>query len=229
MTQRLKFAFMALLAAGAALFAPTARADEWNKMTVMTFNDPVEIPGKVLPAGTYVFKLLDSQSERNIVQIFTEDQKQLVATIMAIPDYRDEPAGKTIVTFDERPSGVPEALHSWFYPGDNYGFEFVYKKSEQQYFAQSEEPAMMPPAPAPQVQMVMAKPADAEPPVPVVVSEEDVLVMAEAAPVPTDETDTDITPAALPRTAGNFAILPILGVVFLSGGFAAIRFATKQA
>lgn len=226
MTQRLKFAFLALLATGGALFAPAARADDWDKLTVMTFNEPVEIPGKVLQAGTYVFKLLDSPSDRNVVQIFTEDQKQLVATIMAIPDYRDEPAGKTIMTFDERPSGSPEALHSWFYPGDNYGFEFVYKKSEQQYDARSAEPEMTPAVPAPPVQMVAAKPANVEPPVPVVVDEdEEVVVMAQATPVPIEDTNT----ATLPQTAGNFAMIPLLGIVLLSGGFTAIRFASRQA
>jgi len=228
MTQRWKFAFLALLAAGAAWFAPAARADEWDKLTVVTFNEPVEIPGKVLPAGTYVFKLLDSQSDRNIVQIFTQDQKQLVATILAIPDYRLKPAGKTVVTFEERPSGSPEALHSWFYPGDNYGFEFVYKKSEQQYAARSEEPELMPVTPAPPVQMVVAKPADVEPPVPVVVAEEEEVVVAQETPVLTDDANTDTMPAMLPQTAANFAMIPLLGIMLLSGGFAAIRFGTRQ-
>jgi len=118
MIQRLKFAFFILLAGGAAWFAPAAKADVWNKETVLTFSGPVEIPGQVLPAGTYVFKLADSQSNRDIVQVFSEDQKHLLATIMAIPDYRNEPADKTIVTFKERQSGSPEALRSWFYPGD---------------------------------------------------------------------------------------------------------------
>ena len=228
MTKRLKFAFLALLAAGAALFAPAARADEWDKLTVLTFNEPVEIPGKVLPAGTYVFKLFDSQSDRSIVQIFTEDQKHLVATIMAIPDYREEPASKTVVTFDERPSGSPEALHSWFYPGDNYGVEFVYKKSERQYVARSEEPAMMPvPLPAAPV----LQEADAVPTVPVVMREEEVVTIAEPAPATaaSAETAPASLPETLPQTAGNFAILPLLGVVLLSSGFAAIRFGTRQA
>ena len=36
------------------LFAfSSAKADEWNKRTVMTFSQPVELPGIVLPAGTY--------------------------------------------------------------------------------------------------------------------------------------------------------------------------------
>jgi len=100
MIRRLHFALMALAGFGVTWLAPTARADEWDKRTVMTFNEPFEIPGKVLPAGTYVFKLADDQSDRNIVQIFTEDQKQLVATILAVSDYREEPADKTIVTFE---------------------------------------------------------------------------------------------------------------------------------
>jgi len=235
MTQRMKFAFLALLAVGAALFAPAARADDWDKLTVMTFNDPVEIPGKVLPAGTYVFKLLDSQTDRIIVQIFTEDQKQLVATILAKPDYRDEPTSETMVTFDERPSGSPEALHSWFYPGDNYGFEFVYKRSEQQEVAQSEQPAMKPVAlPAAPV----LQEADAVSTVPAVMGEEEEeeeeqeeVTIAETAPAPAASAENVSAglPETLPQTAGNFAILPLLGVVLLSGGFAAIRFAARQA
>lgn len=84
MTQRLKFASLILLAGAAGLLAPAARADEWDKLTVLTFNEPVEVPGKILPAGTYVFKLADSESDRNIVQVFTGDQKHLLATVMEI-------------------------------------------------------------------------------------------------------------------------------------------------
>ncbi len=147
MTQLWKSAIVTLLVGGATWFAPVAKADEWDKQTVLTFNEPVEVPGKILPAGTYVFRLADSQSDRNVVQVFTVDQKQLLATIMAIPAYRIEPTDKTVVTFEERPSGSSEALHKWFYPGDTYGFEFVYPKSETQLAAKSEQPA--PPAQAP--------------------------------------------------------------------------------
>ena len=75
MTHRF-IALAIVLAGSAAWFAPTARADEWDKRTVMTFNEPVEMPGQVLPAGTYVFKLADLQADRTVVQTFTEDQSQ---------------------------------------------------------------------------------------------------------------------------------------------------------
>ena len=105
---------------------PRAAADEFDKKTIVTFNAPVEIPGKALPAGTYVFKLLDSTANRNIVQIFDKDEKQLYATILAVPDYRMQPSDKPVIQFEERSSGAPEAIKAWFYPGDQYGQQFVY-------------------------------------------------------------------------------------------------------
>jgi hypothetical protein len=101
----------------------------------VTFSAPVEIPGQVLMAGTYVFKLLDSPSNRTIVQIFNKDQTKLFATVLAIPDYRLKPTGKTVITFDERPAGSPEAIKAWFYPGDEYGQEFVYPKTRAMQLA----------------------------------------------------------------------------------------------
>jgi hypothetical protein len=123
--------YMAMMA-----FAPAAIADDWNRKTVVTFSGPVEIPGvhltgwSVLPAGTYVFKILDSQSDRHIVQIFSKDETKVLATILAIPNYRLQATDKTVITFRERPSGEPEALRAWFYPGRNWGEEFVYPKAK---------------------------------------------------------------------------------------------------
>ena len=84
----------------------------------------------MLPAGTYVFKILDSQSDRHIVQIFSKDEKTIYATILAIPNYRLKATDKTVITFSERPAGQPEALRAWFYPGRNWGEEFVYPKAK---------------------------------------------------------------------------------------------------
>src|SRR5206468_3937023 len=89
-----------------------AKADEWNKIIEFEFSAAVQIPGKVLPAGKYVFQLLDSQSDRNIVQVFSEDSNgkdSLVATLMAIPGFMADTPEKPIVHFDERPAGTPEA------------------------------------------------------------------------------------------------------------------------
>jgi hypothetical protein len=114
-----------------------ARADQWNKKTILTFSQAIEVPGKVLPAGTYTFKLLDSMSYRHIVQIWNEDGTQLITTILAIPNYRLEPTEETVIKFHERPSESPEALRAWFYPGDNFGQEFVYPKTRAAQLAKA--------------------------------------------------------------------------------------------
>jgi hypothetical protein len=111
---------------GFGLMAVRATADEYDKKTIVTFSAPVEVPGRVLPAGTYVFKLLDSPSDRHIVQIYDADEKKLYANILAVPDYRLKPSDKPVLRFEERPSGQPEALEAFFYPGDDYGQQFVY-------------------------------------------------------------------------------------------------------
>jgi hypothetical protein len=95
----------------------------------------VEAPGRVLPAGTYVFKLLDSPADRHVVQIFNKDETKPIAEVLAIPDERLQPKGKTVITFDERPGNSPEALRAWFYPGNTVGQEFVYPRSRAKEIA----------------------------------------------------------------------------------------------
>jgi hypothetical protein len=123
--------------------AASAQADAWNKKTILKFNQPVQVPGHVLTPGTYVFQLADMSADRNVVQIFSEDKKgmeHLVTTTMAIPDYRVATPVKTEVTFEERHSNTPEAVHSWFYPGDNYGWQFLYAKGQTLRVAKNTPP-----------------------------------------------------------------------------------------
>src|ERR1700676_1217024 len=120
-------AILILLAGLGALggMVPRASADEWDQKTIFTFSGPVEIPRQVLSAGTYVFKLADSSSGRNTVQVYSEDEKHLHGSFLASPAQRLHSAGKPIITFDERATGSPEAVRAWFYPGDDFGHQFV--------------------------------------------------------------------------------------------------------
>lgn len=114
-----------LMLLGGSFFVPKGRADESDKKTIVTVNQPVQVPGKVLPVGTYVFKLLDS-NDPTLVGIFNEDGSHLITRVQGIPNVRTETPDKAILQLEERPSGQPEALKAWFYPGDNFGVEFVY-------------------------------------------------------------------------------------------------------
>jgi hypothetical protein len=119
-----------------AMISPSLKADDYDKKTTITFSGPVEIPPvyitgmRVLPAGTYVFKLVNSSSNRHIVQIFNKDQTKIYATILAIANYRLVPKDKTVITFNEGVKDRPEAIRAWFYPGANWGEEFVYPKTK---------------------------------------------------------------------------------------------------
>lgn len=131
------FAFASCLGIVSLATAPTALADEWNKRTILTVNEPLQVPGQTLQPGKYVMKLMDSPSNRHIVQIFNGDETHLVTTILAIPNYRLRPTGKTQFTFWETPAGQPPALRAWFYPGDLFGQEFAYKPAEATQIAQN--------------------------------------------------------------------------------------------
>lgn len=107
-------------------FAPKAHASVWNERTVVHFTAPVEIPGRVLLPGTYTFQLMNSNANRNIVEIFNKNRTKLYAVVETASAYRLTPTGKSVFTLEERPADAPMALHKWFYPGMYYGQDFIY-------------------------------------------------------------------------------------------------------
>jgi hypothetical protein len=197
---------------------PSSRADAHDKLTKLTFSGPVEIPGfprtMVLPAGTYVFKLASSTSNRNIVQVFNEDQTHIFATVLAISDYRTTPSDKTIITFGERPAGTPETIKEWFYPGDTFGEEFVYPRYRAVELAQQTG------QPVPSTSEGTAQNTEA----------------LEQAPVNNSEGQTEVaenTPASaapastLPKTASDMP-LAALGGMFLLGLGICLRLLSRK-
>jgi hypothetical protein len=122
--------------------APIAKADEWNKKTILTVSEAIQLPNVVLQPGTYTFQLLNSQSDRHIVQVFDKDGIHLITTILAIPNYRLQPTGKSTFSFWEVPAGQPPAMRAWFYPGDNFGQEFAYPKNMSTQIAASAKMAV---------------------------------------------------------------------------------------
>jgi len=107
-----------------------AQAPDTNRTTIVTFSAPVSLPGVTLPAGSYLFKLADSQVNRNIVQVFDKDRSKIYATILAIPAQRNEPADETVITFRESPANAAPAIQYWYYPGETMGQEFAYPKKQ---------------------------------------------------------------------------------------------------
>lgn len=222
------------------VFSPAANADDWNKKTTITFNQPVEIPGVhlkgwgVLPAGTYVFKILDSTADRHIVQIFSQDEKTVYATIMAVANYRLWPTDKTVVTFRERPAGEPEALRAWFYPGMNWGEEFVYPKAKAVELAKAAKTPVL--FVAVEIPVEVAEPIkSADHPVvlqlkqaPVMAVQptgEEVELAQVVTPLPAQEpapivaNEQSIVASELPKTASPLPLVALLGFLALGGAW----------
>jgi LPXTG-motif cell wall-anchored protein len=211
-------------------FSTSVRADELNKLTKVTISGPVEIPGfhgtMVLPAGTYVFKILDMGANRNIVQIFNEDQTQLYATIVAVPNYRLTPTDKTVITFEERPVNTPQAIKAWFYPGDTFGQEFVYPRPQAVQIAQAaNQPVLsMPEAEAPNITK------------PITSAQQPAAVALERAPVTAEEPSGTEVPLGqavqsrpapsgnqmaantLPKTASDMPLAALAGILLVGMG-----------
>jgi hypothetical protein len=218
------------------LFAAiSARADEWNKKTIMTFSQPVELPGVVLPAGTYVFKLLDSMSDRHIVQVFDKDETRIYATILALPNYRLTPTEQTVVRFTERPRNAPEAVKAWFFPGDNFGQEFVYPKGRALNLAEETKEPVLAAAITPEerpAELMKAPVETVEPPkpaaeteqawaeIPVVTPEPPPVEAPPPAPAPAPEPE-------LPATGSDLPLIAVLGGLSL-GLAGMMRFLAKS-
>ena len=212
------------------LVTPAAMADDWNRETIVTISAPIEVPGvgqHILPAGTYVFKLLNSQSDRDIVQIFNQDKTHVFTTILAIPNYRLKATDKTVITFRERPAGEPEALRAWFYPGHKWGEEFVYAKPRAtQLAAVNNHPVLATSTELESAPIEALKTA----PVAAVAPTGEPVELAQVVEAPPAETDTapvTMASAALPATASSLPLVGMVGLLGLAGSFV-LWFSSKR-
>jgi hypothetical protein len=221
-------------------FAPMARADQWDKKTILTVKEKIQLPNVSLEPGTYTFKLLDSQSDRHIVQVFDKDGMHIITTILAIPNYRLQPTDKSAFSFWEVPAGQPPAMRAWFYPGDNFGQEFAYPKN------MSTQIAAVANAPVP---TITASSADEYKTAEVTSTDQTgktssldtKTYTAEAAPAPAPEPQAapapapapvpepqaaapapapEPAPAELPHTASSLPLIGLLGLISMAGFFA---------
>jgi len=233
---KFRVAVMVLAVALAVLAFPSVlMGDDWDKKTEVTFNVPVEVPGvgaQVLPAGTYVFKLLYSIANRHVVQILNPSQDHVYATILAVPNYRLKATSKTVMTFRERAVGEPQAIRAWFYPGDRFGQEFVYPKTRAIELAKLvEEPVLAMPT------EVAAKFA-----VPIKTADDPVILAVKEVPLEAVKPSGEVVPIAevvdplpartelaqnLPRVASQMPLVGLIGLLLLVTG-AALSFILKR-
>jgi len=235
MTRFRVVAMMFVFALVALVFPSGMKGQNWNKRTKVTFNVPVEIPGvgaQVLPAGTYYFRLLDSTSDRHIVQIFNEREDHVYSTILAIPNYRLQATDRTVMTFRERAAGQPQAIRAWFYPGDNFGQEFVYPKMRALELAKLvDQPVLAMPtelaekiiapikaADDPVVVELKQVPIEAVKPTGEVVPVTEVVELPPARTAPVNVMNASDSTKSLPHTASLIPLFGLIGLLALAAG-----------
>jgi hypothetical protein len=149
MKTRKTVSILGLLLALAIILPTTARADEYDQASQLTFSQPVQIPGRVLPAGTYWFVLANTSiGNRNFIQIFNSDRSTLYATIGTIAAERAQASDHTTFTFAERESTQPSAIVTWFYPGRKTGHEFIYPPQDERELTSAKHETVVARAPA---------------------------------------------------------------------------------
>ncbi len=231
-----RFTFVALMCSFvfmAMAFTPQAKAQARNQKTILTFAEPIEVPGvdaQILPAGTYVFKLLDSDSNRNIVQITNEEGTHVFTTILAINNYRLKRTDKTVLTFKERGEGQPQAIKAWFYPGYAYGQEFVYPKKQAIELAKGvNEPILETP-----IETTAATPVETlkSAPLAAVKPTGEEVAVAEVVETPPAAAPVAVVaqaePQTLPHTASSLPAIALAGLLSLCAGFT-LLIVTKRA
>jgi len=232
-----------LAAAALAASLSVVHADTWDKKTIVSFSQPVEVPGAILQPGKYVMKLVDSQSDRHVVQFTNERQNHVYATTIAVPAYRTQVTGRTVITFYEAAAGQPEPIRNWYYPGDNFGQEFVYPKDHLREIAfvhstTSESDAQRRTEPTP---VAVAEPVPEGESAPVAAPIE---TQAQANALTNDESNAPVeiaqaippkpeeptasapaqpapAPTELPHTGGNIAGIAMMGLVSIGSAITA--------
>ncbi len=225
MAKRRLFLWAFLVGMLAVLLSPALSADPVKKATKLAVYLPIEIPGTVLEPGNYVVKIPDPVTHADMVGFYNEDESQLIKLVRTIPKYRLEVTDKTAITFEERAAGAPDAIKSWFFPGDNWGKEFVYSKPKALTIAEAAAPMPPEPAPVPEAiapaAVIEATPepvAEAEPaPAPVEIAE--ATPPAEATPAPIEE---------LPKTGTSLPLVAVLGTCALALGLVLRRRLANQ-
>jgi hypothetical protein len=209
--------------------APKAKADAWDRKTIVTFTEPVEVPGvgaQILPPGTYVFKVLNAASDRHTIQIFNANETEVLTTILAIPNYRLHPSDKTVITFEERPAGQPQALKAWFYPGREIGEQFVYAQPRAIELAKQENEDVLTMPAATDNGSLESAPVEAVTPSGDTEASSQVIQgpppaeVAQAAPPPAPVAQEPALATSLPSTASNLPLIGLIGLLTLGGGIA---------
>ena len=213
----------------------SVQADDHDKKTVITVDEPIQVADTYLEPGTYVFKLIESSSDRHTVEIYNKNESHLIKLMFAVPNYRLRPpsTNHSQFTFWETPPGTAKAVRAWFYPGDNYGHEFPYPSDLKQLstattttaaapapqplatVTESEKSEAVTPAPQPALQQALEQEPSRQQQEPVQIAQNTPAPESQPqaqAPAPQPANDTK-EPEELPQTASPYPLIGLAGLL----------------
>lgn len=98
-----------------------------RRTTYFTFSGSVQMPGVVLPAGTYVFQVVNPETGGDIVIVRSRDSKQVHFMKFTRSVYRAQ-RGKldSTLSLGESAAGNPPTVKAWYPQYETRGREFIY-------------------------------------------------------------------------------------------------------
>ncbi len=107
-----------------------AHAQTHDYRTYFTFSTPVQLPGVTLPAGKYLFRLADPTTGRKVVSVLSADGRTPMAMLHTIPNRMAVAPRDPEIRFMETPADMPPAIKTWWYAGNQTGYEFIYPREQ---------------------------------------------------------------------------------------------------
>jgi len=162
-------AALVVTAASAHLSAQGATID---KRTFLTFSAPVQVPGATLPAGTYVFRIVNPGAQ-TVWEVLDATERHVLAQFFFVRtadrtiQEQNRAHGKPVVRFHETPHGVAPPMKVLYYPTDPAGHMFLYPRAQaEQIAAITHQPVLATdsdPAKTRLAQVTTIRPADTAP------------------------------------------------------------------
>jgi hypothetical protein len=72
-----------------------------------------------------------------------KDGSKVHGIFLSIANQKMEPADDPIVMFKEAPAGAPQPIKAWWYPGESYGYEFVYPHDQAMKIAKANHTSVL--------------------------------------------------------------------------------------
>jgi hypothetical protein len=119
-----------LCAAAALAFGADAgrAASRVHHTSIIGFNQPVAVPGRVLAPGEYVFEIANGDTSHDVVRVRSRSSGRSLYAGFAREVRRPQRSARTpVITFHEAPPGAAAPIRAWYPDGLARGFELIYR------------------------------------------------------------------------------------------------------